>query len=87
VDDKFLERMGHELAGWSDPAARLREALEMLAEDGALRQRLGAQAFAVARDRFDAGRNNSALLQTLREAAERGPNVQQPSTTGWRQWC
>ena len=28
MDDKFLERMDHELAGWSDPAARLREALE-----------------------------------------------------------
>jgi len=28
VDDKFLERMDHELAGWSDPATRLREALE-----------------------------------------------------------
>jgi EAL domain-containing protein (putative c-di-GMP-specific phosphodiesterase class I) len=28
VDDKFLESMDHELAGWSDPAARLREALE-----------------------------------------------------------
>jgi EAL domain-containing protein (putative c-di-GMP-specific phosphodiesterase class I) len=28
VDDKFLERMDHELAGWSDPASRLREALE-----------------------------------------------------------
>jgi EAL domain-containing protein (putative c-di-GMP-specific phosphodiesterase class I) len=28
VDDKFLERMDHELAGWSDPATRLRQALE-----------------------------------------------------------
>ena len=28
MDDKFLERMDHELAGWSDPAARLRQALE-----------------------------------------------------------
>jgi EAL domain-containing protein (putative c-di-GMP-specific phosphodiesterase class I) len=28
VDEKFLDRMDHELAGWSDPAARLREALE-----------------------------------------------------------
>ncbi|MGH8519698.1 MAG: EAL domain-containing protein [Panacagrimonas sp.] len=28
MDDKFLERMDHELAGWKDPAARLREALE-----------------------------------------------------------
>ncbi len=28
MDDKFLERMDRELAGWSDPAARLREALE-----------------------------------------------------------
>ena len=27
MDDKFLERMDHELAGWSDPATRLREAL------------------------------------------------------------
>jgi EAL domain-containing protein (putative c-di-GMP-specific phosphodiesterase class I) len=27
VDDKFLERMDSELAGWSDPVARLREAL------------------------------------------------------------
>lgn len=24
----FLEQMGHELAGWKDPAARLRQALE-----------------------------------------------------------
>jgi len=28
VDDRFLERMDEQLAGWSDPAARLREALE-----------------------------------------------------------
>ena len=28
MDDQFLERMDRELAGWSDPAARLREALE-----------------------------------------------------------
>lgn len=28
MDDKFLERMDHELAGWSDPASRLRGALE-----------------------------------------------------------
>lgn len=27
MDDKFLERMDSELAGWSDPATRLREAL------------------------------------------------------------
>jgi EAL domain-containing protein (putative c-di-GMP-specific phosphodiesterase class I) len=28
VDEKFLDRMDQELAGWSDPAARLRAALE-----------------------------------------------------------
>jgi EAL domain-containing protein (putative c-di-GMP-specific phosphodiesterase class I) len=28
VDDKFLERMGSQLAGWEDPVARLREALK-----------------------------------------------------------
>jgi len=28
VDDKFLERMDSELAGWSDPVARIREALK-----------------------------------------------------------
>jgi EAL domain-containing protein (putative c-di-GMP-specific phosphodiesterase class I) len=28
VDDKFLERMDSELAGWSDPVTRLREALK-----------------------------------------------------------
>ena len=28
MDDRFLERMDEQLAGWSDPAARLREALE-----------------------------------------------------------
>ena len=27
-EDQFLEKMSHELAGWSDPLARLREALE-----------------------------------------------------------
>jgi len=28
VDDRFLERMDEQLAGWADPAARLHEALE-----------------------------------------------------------
>lgn len=28
MDDQFLDRMDYELAGWSDPAARLRRALE-----------------------------------------------------------
>lgn len=28
MDDKFLERMDSELAGWSDPVARLRQAIE-----------------------------------------------------------
>ena len=28
MDDKFLEHMDHELAGWTDPAARLKKALD-----------------------------------------------------------
>jgi glycosyltransferase involved in cell wall biosynthesis len=53
-------------------AGRLASALERLVSDAALRRRMGRAGFALACERFDAARNNQALLDLLVEVAEAG---------------
>jgi glycosyltransferase involved in cell wall biosynthesis len=53
-------------------AGRLASALGRLVSDAALRRRMGRAGFALACERFDAARNNQALLDLLVEVAETG---------------
>ena len=72
------EAVTHGETGWivpPDDAPALASALAALSADPGLRARLSAQARAVGRERFDAGKNYRRLLETVLESARQAGMV------------